>query len=365
MLRWKETLVVCLLAWWPAVAQAQNAGNNLWFVRGGVAPAVILPANPFAIDASAPPIHLAPNVTVEIGRRTDGSSAWHALYGSPSYGLGLSLVRLPNSSENQRPIEAYTFFSWPFVRLSDRAQITTDMGMGLSWRWKHRDDRSSAYQNVLSSNLNAFIDWGFYVRYLTTPRLALYTGVDYTHRSNGGMVQPDLGINAIGPKVTLQYNFGDEEHSHTPAVKPPFKPSWEFVAGGIGGLRSVIAQRNPIVQTSEQTVDLTAAVQRRFYLFGKFAGGTDVTHDGGWGIGAYGGYEHVIARFSPFLHVGVNALRSLQDAGTRRLYTRYGWRYQLGQHAWSSFSIRAHGFRKASALEFGVGYRFDRAQRNR
>jgi hypothetical protein len=373
---------VCLLLWWAAAARAQSAENNLWFVRSGAAPAIILPANPFAAGATAP-IHLAPNITLELGRRTDGTSAWHKLYGSPSYGFGLSLVRLPNSGENRRPVEAYTFFSWPFVRLGDRTQVTTDFGMGLSWRWKHRDDKTAEYENVLSSNLNAFLDWGFYVRYLSTPRLALYTGIDYTHRSNAGIVQPDLGINVIGPKVALQFNFADEEGSSTHAVKPPFQPAWEFVVGGMGGLKSVIEQRDPIVRANAQTFDVTAALQRHFYLFGKFAGGADVAHDSGrqpyvdgvdttaraetgqpWGIGVYGGYEHVIARFSVLLHVGGNAVRTFADSDTRRLYTRYGWRYQLGRHAWSSLSIRAHGFRKANALEFGMGYRFERADTN-
>ena len=39
---------------------------------------------------------------------------------------------LPDSQENTTPVEAYTFFSWPFVRLSDRVQVTSDFGMGFS-----------------------------------------------------------------------------------------------------------------------------------------------------------------------------------------------------------------------------------------
>ena len=63
---------------------------------------------------------------------------------------------------------------------------------------------------VLGSNMNARIDWGFYVRYILTPQTSLYAGLDYTHRSNGGMRQPDFGINVLGPNVALRYNLAPE-----------------------------------------------------------------------------------------------------------------------------------------------------------
>src|SRR5262249_53885374 len=121
----REILAVCLLSCllsWPEAARAQNSGNNLWFVRGGMTSAFILHTNPFALRATgaSEPVHLAPNITLEAGRRTDGTSAWHRLYGTPSYGLGIALVQLPDAGRNGHPIETYGFFSWPFARLSDR-----------------------------------------------------------------------------------------------------------------------------------------------------------------------------------------------------------------------------------------------------
>jgi len=379
----RKTLLVFLL-WWPGTAYGQGFETNLWFVRGGATPAYILPTNPFETSAggASDPIHWAPNLTVEIGRRTDGTSKWHKLYGTPSYGFGFSLVPLPKSIENGRPLEAYTFFSWPFARLSDQLQVTTDFGMGLSWRWKHMNEEKEVYENVLGSDLNARINWGFYLRYLSTPRIAIYTGVDFTHRSNAGMVQPDLGINVIGPKVGLQYNLASEAPTRRDIDPPTFQPLWEFVVGGAGGVKNVIAKRSPIVRANFGTVGATAAVQRHFYQFGKIAGGTDVTYDGSagasmdgagrewragasrrWAVGVYGGYEHVIGRFSALTQVGDTVARGFAKPNSSRLYTRYGWRYQINDRVWSTLAIRAHGFRKANVLEFGAGYRIRRVSR--
>ena len=338
MLRWRETFVACLLLSWPTATCAQDVDNNLWFVRGGITPAFILPTNPFGTIANpaSDPIGLAPNVTLEVGRRTDGTSVWHGLYGTPSYGFGFSFVPLPNSSENDTPLETYTFFSWPFARLNDRLQLTTDFGMGLSWRWKHMNEETDAYENVLGSNLNARVNWGFYLRYLSTPKIALYTGVEYTHRSNGGLVQPDLGINVIGPKVTVQYNLAEEVPTCRDIDPPRFEPAWEFVIGGTGGVKNVIERRDPMVRANFGAFNATTAVERHFYRFGKVAGGTDVTYDGSagaridgadskwragasqrWGVGVYGGYEHVIGRFSALMQVGDTVVRGFAESDHR------------------------------------------------
>jgi hypothetical protein len=124
-------------------------------------------------------------------------------------------------------------------------------------------------------------------------------------------------------------------------------------------------------------LDVTAAVQRHFYQFGKIAGGTDLTYDGAagaridgadrewraragqrWGVGLYGGYEHLIGRFGALMQVGADVARGF--ASSSRLYARYGWRYQVNDRVWSTLAIRSHGFRRANVLEFGVGFRFRR-----
>lgn len=374
--------VLCVAVLWSSAASAQDVEGNPWFLRAGVNPAYILPSNPFLakLDTAIDPVKWAPNVTLEIGRHTDGREPWHELYGMPSIGFGLSFVSTGNAVTTGRPLEAYTFFSWPFARLGDRLALTTDFGMGLSWRWRQRNEQTGTYENVLGSQLDARIDWGFYARYVSTPRTSLYAGVDFTHRSNGGMIQPNLGINVIGPKVAVEYNLSEEtRHADRVAPPAPFQPSWEFVVGGAGGVKNVIERENPIVRADFGAFDVTAAVQRHFYRYGKVAGGADLTYDGStgasldgadqewraaagqrWGLGLYGGYEHVVGRFGAIVQAGTAVARGFATSDSSRLYSRFGWRYHINDRFWSTLAIRAHGFRDANALEFGVGYRIER-----
>jgi hypothetical protein len=370
--------VAFLFLFSPETGLAQGVGDNLWFVRTGATSGFILPANPYmtSVSDARDPIRWGQDLTVEIGRQTDGGSEWHQLYGIPSYGFGFSVASFRNDVKHARPMEAYTFFSWPFLRLSDRLDLTTDFGMGMSWHWKEVDDTTESLETKLGSDLNARIDWGFYLRYASTPRITIFTGIDYTHRSNGGMVQPDRGINVIGPKVAVQYSLARTPSPPLVVDRPPFHPTWEFIVGGAGGVKNVIERADPLTRGDFWTLDTTAAVQRQFYRFGKIAAGTDVTYDGSlgaridgantmwradagqrWAVGIYGGYEHIVGRFGAIVQVGEYVFRGFAASDSTRLYQRFGWRYHMSDRCWSTVAIRAIEGRKANALEFGVGYR--------
>jgi len=378
--RWSRA-VVCALCLWPSASLAQSSERgNEWFLRTGVTTARIFSDNPFvsSAHASGSPVRWGPNLTVEVGRQTDGSQEWHHLYGIPSWGLGFSLASFSNGAHHTRPIEAYTFFSWPFARLNDRMDLTTDFGMGVSWHWKEFGGETASESSVLGSDLNARIDWGFYLRYATTARTRLYMGADFTHRSNGGMSQPDLGINTFGPRVSLQYNLAPgTSNRRLKAAPPPFTPSWEFVIGGAAGVKNVAERTTPIYQRDFGATVITSAAQRQFYRYGKFAVGTDATYDGStgarlddedrhwradvgqrWALGAYGGYEHIIGRFGAIAQAGYYVARGY-DSTKPRLYQRLGWRYRVSDRLWSTFAIRTTGGRRADALEVGAGYRMN------
>jgi hypothetical protein len=378
---WRVALILVVAFAATRTAFGQAPESSPIFTRINFSPAYVIATNPFTVSGAMPvgrEVSAVPSLTVEIGRQTDGSEEWHHLYGLPAYGFGVSVGTAGNGVS--RPLDAYTFFSWPFARLSDRVQVTTDFGMGISWNWKALDHRTNAYATVLGSNLNARIDWGFYLRYLATPQTSLYAGLDFTHRSNGGMRQPDQGINVIGPSVGVRYNLAPE-HARQPArPEALFEPSWELVAGAAAGRKNVLDEVNNL-HHDFGAMGATVGVQRHFYRYGKIALGTDLMYDGSTGarvvdiaadvvqtgsfgdrmsLGLYTGYEHVIGRFGAIFQVGYKVVNGSDDPGAGSLYERYGWRYHFNDAFWGTFAVRAIDDRKADALEFGFGYMFRR-----
>ena len=143
-------------------------------------------------------------------------------------------------------------------------------------------------------------------------------------------------------------------------------------------MKNVAERRTPIYRQDFGATVITAAAQRQFYRYGKFALGADATYDGStgarldeadtpwranagqrWSLGTYGGYEHVIGRFGAIAQAGYYVARGFDNPTKPRAYQRLGWRYRVTDRLWSTVGIRMTRGRKADALEFGAGYRMN------
>jgi len=337
-------IAVMILATGPAYAQPpdESPPANLWFLRAAYSPGVVLAASEFVSDDNR-----ARAMTIEVGRQTDGTRDWHRVYTYPSYGVGFYAGRFGRQRELGNPFAAYGFFSWPFP-ISDRLHVTTDFGLGVTWHWNEFDPKTNPTNTALGSDAAYHVDWGLYLRALTSRRASLYGGLNVTHWSNGGTRHPNLGLATVGPKVGVRYNLAPQvaRRRARPEDLPRFDPVWEFVAGGAGS-----------PQDGAVAWNATTGLQRHFYRFGKVAAGADMTRHGQLALGVYGGYEHVIARFSVLAQFGRTVWREFEDPDVPRFYQRYGSRFHFSDHLWSTFAVRTVKLRKARFVEYGVGYR--------
>lgn len=378
-----------LLAALPAHAQGDRLDGQAgagppppspWFVRAGFAPARLLASSRFETDGDR-----ARAWTLEVGRQTDGSRDWHRVYNYPSYGIGFSAARFDRDREIGRPASTYGFFSWPFP-LSRHTQLTADVALGVSWNWNEFDRQTNAANTALGSDVAYQVEGGVSLRVLATAHTSVYAGLSVTHWSNGATKQPNLGLAMFGPKLGVRYDAGARTVPPRAAASelPRFAPAWQIVAGGAGSAKSAVAKTSTHVALSDRWRDfgafnLTMAVERHFYRFGKAAAGADVTYDGAtgarveavagrniesrapraqrWTTGMYGGYEHLLARIGVLAQVGYTAWRGFEDEEEPRFYQRYGARFYLGDRFWAIFAVRSTKFRKASNLEIGAGYR--------
>ena len=361
-----------------APADVDAPPKNLWFVRAAYSPAHVLTASPLASGENE-----ARTLTFELGRQTDGTRDWHRVYNYPSYGIGFYAGRFDHDRELGRPFATYGFFSWPFP-VAERAQVIADVGLGVSWNWTAFDRKTNPTNTALGSDVAYHFDAGVSVRFLATERASVYGGLSVTHWSNGATKLPNLGLAVVGPKVGVRYNFAPQPPRARAGDLPRFEPSWELVVGAAGGAKSAAAATGSKIDVVDRwrdfkAVNITTAVQHHFYRFGKVAAGADAGYDGATGarvdiingsqvdsrapvderfaLGLYGGYEHVMPRFSVLFQLGYTVWRGFDDEEVPRFYQRYGARFQFSDHFWGTFAVRSIKIRKADFFEFGVGYR--------
>src|SRR6185436_6188361 len=75
-------LTVCMIFFGANIVRGQGSSSGPWFVRGGFTSPYILPSSPFVSSATTQggAVSWVPDLTVEVGRQTNGSEPWHQLY---------------------------------------------------------------------------------------------------------------------------------------------------------------------------------------------------------------------------------------------------------------------------------------------
>lgn len=129
------------------------------------------------------------------------------IYRGAYQGIGLAYYSLESKEELGSPIALYLFQGARIARFNPRLSFNYEWNFGVSFGWKPYDEYDNTYNKVIGSKINAYINTNFYLNYILSKQLDLTAGVDLTHFSNGNTRFPNAGLNTIGLKLGLVYNF--------------------------------------------------------------------------------------------------------------------------------------------------------------
>ncbi len=377
------------LATGPGTAAGENTTEYTHFLRGGYQYGLPLGTNDFlrGDNLSGEPIDSFQAARLEFGWQTDGSMDWHHQYNFPSFGVGFYGAEYFNGAELGEPAALYGFFSWPPKRWPPRWQWNIDLGLGLSGNWNPFDSVTNPKNTAMGSAYSIYIDVGTTFEYRLARHWSLLGGVALTHFSNGGFVQPNLGLNQIAPIIYAKYRFEDWKAPVKRTDFAPFEPFWKFGVTGSVGVRN-IAHNTAGLSNPENTVynDYfigTALLSglRQISRVTCLTTGLEITYDESvgdlveleglragvdqvasaldfWSLGVFGGFEGVVDRTRFLVQLGYTILRRDVDAQVPRLLQRLGLRYYVWDPVSAGLTIRFYDFSRANNLEFSVGYWF-------
>lgn len=124
------------------------------------------------------------------------------------------------------PVSLYLFQGATIKTLSQRLSLNYEWDFGVTYGWKAYDKETNPENRVIGSKLTAYIDLGFYLRWLLSQNWDLNAGVSVTHYSNGNTAIPNAGLNAVGAKVGMAYYINREGFYHKSGESPVFDRHW-------------------------------------------------------------------------------------------------------------------------------------------
>lgn len=371
-------LLTCCPAGWGAQQEEKNGDEKQspWFLRFAYQPGVVTSTSSFfdGENAAGEPIDRVQAFKIELGWQTDGTEDWEQRYNFPAMGVGLYKASFRNGEELGSPLAIYGWLSWPFVDFTDRFGLTTEVGFGFATNWNPLDVETNPFNDAVSTPVTYYGESGIFARYALNRKLDLSAGGLFTHMSNGATGDPNAAINTLSSLVRLRYNFHRERPPRVRRKLPPFGPYWELSTFGGAGWKNVdLGERgDPEERRNFGVVAVSLDVQRRFYSMGRIGGGVDWSYEG-WArafassaeavsasdkvaIGIYGGYEHVVHRFSIPIQIGYYVWRGGDEDRGPALYQKLGWKFHVTDRFFVGMEVRFFDFTKASFVRWNVGY---------
>ncbi len=335
------------------------------------------------INAEKDIINAFQSFTIKLAKQTTGENQWEQIYKYPTYGIGIYGADFHNPEEIGTPLAIYGFFNAPFKRWN-KLTFNYELGFGATFNWKSFNPVNNQYNISIGAGESFFIDVGLNLQYNLTKRLDLETGFSLTHFSNGALKKPNKGINTIGPKISLKYNFEDRPDFIKNDI-PEYEKENEWLVSFFGGIKNVIFE--------DATIDVIEKYEGlNFPVFGvstvfnkqvsyksKLGIGMSVSYNGALDaqvavenneldaldspfsdklqVSIYPSYELIVNKVSLILQPAFYLYRKNLKNNTPVFHQRIGLKYHFSDNFFAGITLRDYDFQTSDFIEWNVGYR--------
>lgn len=323
--------------------------------------------------APIPPLTTA--MDVNFLWKTTGKKGWQQRRRYPQVGLGITYTDYGNNQVFGNCVGVYPNILIPIYN-NNRFEFTLRMGDGVGYvtRKFQRTAPVDTVNVAIGTHLNDFGIFMFDMRYHVNQHWQLQYGFQFTHISNGGTEQPNLGVNTAGAHIGAIYHPDTYHPKHIKRELPDLPNRWEFNARMDLSYKQARAAGSPILPSYMPS----AFVSRRYlsknkYFFGvdyafhndvlAFMRYYDVDHgrqkQESWDGYVFAGNEFLLGRVGIVTQLGVNYKNTFLKFDP--YCEKIGGNLYLMHHehgavkdVFFSAMLLAHGF-VAELAEFGLG----------
>ncbi len=307
------------------------------------------------------------------------------IYGGAYQGIGVGYYDFGSKEELGNPTAIYLYQGARIARITSRLSLNYEWNFGLSFGWKPYDQYENPNNTVIGSKANAYLNAGVQLNWMVMRQVDLIAGVSATHFSNGNTKFPNTGLNTIGLKVGVIYNFNRPEEALTKPVYqtpvPEFQRhvSYDLTMFGSWRRKGVFVSEGQIASPHSYTVlgfnfapmyNIGYKFRTGVSLDGVYDASANVYTIPGNGdecyqppfdkqiaLGISGRAEYVMPYFTVGVGIGANILHSGNDH--KGIYQVLTLKVELTRSSYLHIGYNLKDFKNPNFLMLGLGLRFN------
>ncbi|MCU0447337.1 MAG: acyloxyacyl hydrolase [Microscillaceae bacterium] len=300
-------------------------------------------------------------------RHLNNEKSWQIFGCYPRVGLTASFINFVNPRVLGNAYSISTYFE-PYLAVQKRLNASFRLGGGISYLNQVYNAETNPENLFFSSPISFILTAGVGLNYRVNSHWTLRLTGFYNHISNGGMQNPNKGINFPTLSLGTEYTFNPQ------AFENRNSKSWRevhtqrthyqvFVFGTAKPLDKEEAQRFAIFGLNAQVSQIVSRMsalslgvdweinRQRQALWRA----EDLARRHPNQVGVLVGHELLLGKLSFTQQVGLYVWRAYPSGDA--LYQRYGLAYRIRKHYLIGISLKAHRH-VADFLDFRLGYRW-------
>ena len=300
---------------------------------------------------------------------TSGNKLWHHENNFPEHGVGFSYFNLDNPKQLGNLYAGYFFMDIPLNKKAKPFRLYLRTCEGIAYAPVHFDPITNHKNNVISSPVNAYVNFKGYYRWDIAPWIRWEAGLNFSHASNGRSRVPNLGLNLVTVNTGFVFKIQAKQKtaltridSSTTAVSKNELLVW----GAIG-----INEIDPPLSKEYIAQSYSGTFYHNIRNTSKIGLGLDVYYNAAnlyqlkqdnnsttslqnIQVGIKIAYAYNIGRFSLPVEMGYYLYSKYTNDGI--FFHRIGMRYYFKNNFVAIISLKTH-WAVANYFELGIGYR--------
>ena len=310
-------------------------------------------------------------ITVYAGWLLLGQKAWDYCYCYPLSGISISLTDFDNPEILGR---AYSlmYFIEPGFGLQRKIYFNFRAALGITYLDTPYNPLTNPSNLFYSSRISFPLQISFSALWKMSSKMSLRASGQYNHISNGGIKEPNKGINyptvSLGAEYTVRYRTLPEREKTRKDLYPSYLELYCMVAATGKTLTHNEKQRYPVAAAMVE-------MRKRFARINSWSAGAEWVSD--YSIreanrrngvqqdfrraGILAGHHLLIGRFTFYQKLGVYIYSPTRPKDP--VYQRYGLVFRMTDHWLGGIDLKAHRH-VADFLDVRIGYFLTKSHRN-